>query len=226
MNRTVAVLAVAGALVTGCALDRSVIDVSNGSIPPNPAGPAAVAVKIVEVKDQRPFHIDPPRPDMPSLMNDEEIKNKAITGRAIGRKRNTYGAALGDVLLPEGRNVTQLTTEALTSALRQAGYRVLASGEPGYADAVPLTATVHQFWAYFSPGFWQITLRYDAKVTLVGDWPLAGDRREITTTVQQQGMAATEDAWASVVNTGLAQFVSDVKGALRTAAVRISRLFD
>jgi hypothetical protein len=144
MIKTVFALAVTAMLATGCALDRSVIDISAGALPANPGGDAP-AVRIVEVLDQRPFSVDPPKPDMPSLMNNEEMKSKAITSRAVARKRNTYGAALGDVLLPPGRTVEQLTTEALTTSLREAGYRVLSPGDAGYADAKPLKATIQQF---------------------------------------------------------------------------------
>ena len=101
-------------ILTGCATSRGVLDLKVPDLP-NPA--SSQAVKIMDVTDKRVFEIEPKKPSIPSLQNDE-INDPKITRRAVARKRNGFGAALGDILLPEGQTVEQLTRAALENALR------------------------------------------------------------------------------------------------------------
>src|SRR3954469_25265976 len=84
-------------LLGGCATGRSVLPagIDAGA---NPA--QGTAVRIAAVEDVRVLWVNPPSADLPSLMKDSEITNRAITSRAVGRKRGGMGAALDDVLLP------------------------------------------------------------------------------------------------------------------------------
>src|SRR6202012_1854397 len=91
-------------------------------------------------------------PHEPSL-KDDDINNKSVTSRAIGRKRSGWGEAPGDGLLPEGDSVSARVGAALADGFRQAGYRVLASGDAGYDQAVPVTATIKQYWSWEEMGF-------------------------------------------------------------------------
>jgi hypothetical protein len=71
------------------------------------------------VTDRRVFEVNPRQANIPSLMNDAEIKNPAITARAVARKRGGFGKTLGDVgdvLLPEGRTVTNVVAVAPVGA--------------------------------------------------------------------------------------------------------------
>lgn len=87
--------------MTGCATNRWVL---NFVVPPTSNPKNGTPVKIVKVTDLRKFELAPKQPNIPSLKNGE-ITEKAITSRAIARKRNSYGMALGDIPLPEGRTV-------------------------------------------------------------------------------------------------------------------------
>ncbi|WP_423143232.1 hypothetical protein [Pseudomonas chlororaphis] len=80
----------------GCATSRSVVGIDG----PEVASGNGQKV-VINVLDERRFEADPRSADIPSLKNGE-IDDKAITERAIARKRNSYGMGLGDVLLPEG----------------------------------------------------------------------------------------------------------------------------
>ena len=159
-----------GFLTAGCALNRGEVAVQV----PETANPESTAlVKIVEVSDDRVFAIDPPQPSTPSLMNDE-IDDPLITSRAVARKRNTYGAALGDILLPQGQTVEALVEDALAKALKEEGYKVVAEGDPGYAQALSLKARILEFWAWMTPGFWEIALEHQSRLMLERDLPKAG----------------------------------------------------
>jgi len=187
-------------LLGGCATGRSVLPagIDAGA---NPA--QGTAVRIAAVEDARVFAVKPPSADLPSLMEDSEITNKAITSRAVGRKRGGMGAALGDVLLPEGASVAALVQAAITRGLRQAGYRVLASGDPGYDQAVPIRAQVEQFWSWFSPGFAAVSLNNRAAVNLQGALPPIQQGRTFRTDATNSMQVALESDWVDIVNKGL-----------------------
>ena len=61
---------------------------------------------IESVTDERIFQENPKSQDIPSLgLGGSANATEIIRKRAIGRKRNTYGKALGDILLEEGQTV-------------------------------------------------------------------------------------------------------------------------
>jgi hypothetical protein len=142
-NLSIAALVVGLFVWAGCATSRGILEVPLTAVV-NPA--QGREVKFVQVTDRRSFQLKPPDPSIPSL-KDGAIDNPAITLRAIARKRSGYGMAMGDILLPEGQTVEQLTETALTRGLRGAGFRVLLEGQEGYEQAIPLEADIHRFWA-------------------------------------------------------------------------------
>lgn len=220
MFRLCMVALCAGVFLSGCAVGRGVVDVR---VPPSSEPVAGTPVKIVSVVDKRVFMKKPPQPSMPSL-KDGEIHDTAITSRAIARKRNSYGMALGDILLPEDRSVVSLTEEALTKALNEAGYRVLSKGDPGYAEAPALTAEIEQFWAWATPGFWEISLEFESKVALKGDWPVADDMRNVRGYAKVGTIAATESVWTEVLDKGLQNLVDKVRSVLKQTTAKVGGL--
>ena len=149
--------------LAGCALGRSEIDVA---VPPAHITEAKRTVTIIEIRDLRPFAVDPDDPASPSLASEADVHNPAVTERAVGRKRGSYGARLGDVLLPEGQTVTGLVRSAATTALREKGYIVV--DDPSLPEVVPLSIDIEQFWAWFKPGLLQVTVEFDSQLQIYG----------------------------------------------------------
>ena len=205
------------ATLAGCATSRSTLDLSEGkTATPAVAQPAeGPAVKIVGVEDKRVFTIDPGDPSHPSLKNDDEDDNKAITNRAIARKRNTYGEALGDVMLPEGDTVTAHVTQALTDGFRQGGYRVLASGDAGYDQATPVTAVIKQFWAWAQPGFWEAKMHAIAEIELDGNLPALTPAQTVTAQSTIGIQIGTDSNWRKVIDLGLQNISTKVADTLK-----------
>lgn len=196
--------------LTGCATSRSVIttEVDSGRNPSN-----GVAVRIEKVEDARVFKINPPSSDIPSLMNGE-INDKTITSRAIARKRNGFGRALGDVLLPEGQNVPQIVQAAVTRAFRESGYRVLAPGEPGYEKAMPIAVRVDHFWSWLTPGFWAIAVEFRANVFLKSTVASLGNGRSFSTQTRENMQIVTESDWQDTATKGVNNLVDAIKKGL------------
>jgi len=198
-------------LLGGCAAGRSVVTTT---FDPGVNPATGTAVRVEPVEDARVFTAAPPQADMPSLMNADEIGNKAITSRAIARKRGGFGAALGDVLLPEGESVQQLSRAAVVRALRDAGYRVSSPGDPGYAEAVPIKVRIDEFWSWFSPGFAAVAVNFRGKLHLQGNIAPVTTGTSYSAEVQDRMQAVFESDWAAVVSKGVAALSESVRKGL------------
>lgn len=184
-------------VLAGCATSRSEIDINVA--PMSSAQVAASNGKKVQIStvDERVFQIDPRSPDIPSLKNNE-VTDKSITERAIARKRNGYGMALGDVLLPSGRTLSQLVNESVALAYKQAGYEVVT--EPGAADATAVKVHIVEFWSWFTPGFFSVDV--SSKSLLRIETP--GEKVLNVVTRQNQSMQAVmENDWKKITEADL-----------------------
>jgi len=212
-------LSVAGCLIvgtlalfaTGCATNRGILDIRiEPGINPEDGPP----VMITRVVDSRVFELKPSEPNVPSLRGGE-IDDPAITSRAIARKRNSFGKAMGDVLLPEGRTVQDVVREAVEKALQEKGYRVIDSAASTSVAASPLEVEVAQFWAWFRPGFWSIALDFRATITLKGPVTLSGTEETVEGSVTRHGQAATGGAWTKTIMQGLDDLIANTKEKLK-----------
>jgi hypothetical protein len=191
---------VAALLLSGCAVTRSTIDIA---APPAQAGPTSAYATITMVRDARRFEANPRAPSTPSLQDPEEIKNPAITSRAVARKRGGLGAALADILLPEGRTVEQVVREAATTALREQGYAVVDERSPDRARAVPVELIVQQFWSWFSPGFAAISVEFEGIVRMRSDLLVAAPTDLVRGYARIQALAATDEEWSKAMHQGV-----------------------
>ncbi len=194
------------ALASGCAYNRGQIELKMAETP-NPA--TGTAVKFLQVTDNRRFEAAPTEPSIPSL-KDGAISNSAITSRAVARKRNWMGIALGDVLLPPGRTVTQMAREALTRALREAGYRVLGPEDADYGRAVPLTVSVNDFWAWSTVA----NLEFKTDIRIEGNIePLRGGL-SVQGKARKSLVTGSNAEWMQVITMGLEDLNKNVKAKL------------
>ncbi len=82
--------------LSACAASRSEVAIPGQSSAQQETG---VAVVLLPPVDARRFEAAPKVPSIPSLKEPTQITDIQITARAVGRKRNGYGMAMGDVLL-------------------------------------------------------------------------------------------------------------------------------
>lgn len=192
----------------GCATSRSEIKLSSPAMLSNTNVSSGRTAVIRSIKDERVFEQAPKDPSTPSLgFGGADQSSTELKARAIGRKRNTYGKALGDVLLQSGQTVEGVVRENLAAALTQAGYQVKSEDAAG---ALPLVIDVRikQFWAWFQPGFWAITLN----TNIVTDLDLSGAATPTTINVHAEDsrQAATESAWMEIVGKALDDYRAQV----------------
>jgi hypothetical protein len=215
LKRPVAALAAGCALLlAGCAVTRSTFDIPSAKPAEATSPQATVYVKLVEVADKRVFEEKPSNPATPSLEHPQELKDPAITARAIARKRGGFGNAAADILLPPGRTVAQVVTEAITDALHQRGYAVVQPGAPQYDTALPLGVDIRQFWSWLTPGFWTISLENESILLLRGAPLFAGEGESVRGYAIVNTMAATDGEWQRTMQLGVQDLVEKVKAKL------------
>ena len=186
----------------GCATTRSELRVASPVAAPASAPNAnAPAAFIRTVKDDRKFEQAPPEPSTPSLGLEGATQATAETKlRAIGRKRNGYGRALGDVLLENGQTVESIVRENLAAALREAGYNVRseAAADP---RALIVDVRITKFWAWVQPGFWAITV----KAEIATDVTLSNAASATMVNVQLEDAKAivTDSVWSETIDKAL-----------------------
>lgn len=184
----------------GCAVTRSEVKLAAPGAEAA-AAPGGRVVVIRSVKDARIFEQAPREPSTPSLGGDgANSASPEIKARAIARKRNTYGAAMGDVLLEPGKTVEAVVGENLAAALRKAGFDVREAGSAGPSPLF-VDARILKFWAWLTPGFWAVTLRANIETDLAitgGNPPL-----NVSVTAEEATMVAGDSAWIQVIDKAL-----------------------
>lgn len=198
------------ATLGACALTRSEVAVAQ-NVAPDPA--AGTVVVIASVLDQREFEAAPAYPSTPSLKEQSQLGDKQITARAIGRKRNTFGAALGDVLLAPPQTVASLVGDAVKSGLRDAGYRVVDDGDPANARTPRVTVRVVEFWNWVTPGG-SIKLDHASRIVLEGGLPALRQPVVVTTEGREGYFAISESVWAPFVLQRLNELRQKVRDAV------------
>lgn len=197
-------------MASGCATNRGILDVRVPDAGDPDSGPA---VMIVRVTDNRSFELAPDSPSVPSLKGGE-VDDESITSRAIARKRNGFGKALGDILLPEGRTVEDLVREALAKSLRQAGYRVVGPTPGRGGKPIPIEADIQKFWCWVTPGFWAMRMEFEAEVLIKGDVPSFRTGETVRGYIKLHTQAARTASWMNTVNKGIENFVTETTKCL------------
>jgi len=192
-------------LASGCATNRGVLDVEELESSNPASGDAVSFVRIVDVRD---FQIDPSQPSTPSLKNDE-IDDDAITLRAIARKRNGYGKALGDILLPEGKTVIDVVENRLALAFRNSGYRVVAD-DSAEDRVIPIEVRIEKFWGWMNPGFWSIGLSFESAIVVIA--PVVGfeEGLRFESEVERRFQTAMGSNWQTVIDASLEALSRDM----------------
>ncbi|MBO4967044.1 MAG: flagellar biosynthesis protein [Pseudomonas sp.] len=192
------ILAVAAlVLLAGCATNRAEVDVLRPGDTQTPAPSNGKKVYISAV-DDRVFQIKPSSSDIPSLKYDE-IDDKSITERAIARKRNNFNMAIGDVLLPEGRTVSELVGNAVATAYRQAGYEVVSS--PDARDVSEVKVNIIEFWSWYSAeGVLDKVLRNKSLLQIKAPGTPV---QTVKTLVSEHVKVATDTDWKTITESGL-----------------------
>ena len=164
--------------------------------------------------DKRIFQVNPSTPDTPSL-DPSENQNDSIKNRAIGRKRNGFGKALGDIVLKDGQSVESLTASSIRQAFVEKGYTIITNKDQIGKDTFVVDANIEKFWAWMNPGFASITLSTEISTELDIKSPLDNSKEKIYVKAADSFQLGTESNWIEVINQALRLYVDDLKSKLK-----------
>lgn len=170
---------------------------------------ASGPIRIGSIEDKRQFEQDPPDPSTPSVKGTLASKSTEQLATLIGRQRNGYGAAMGDVALPEGETVPGKVRELLRQGLGGRGYTVVEESAP-----IEVDVDIQRFWAWFSPGMFSVSFESVIETVLTFTQP-SGD---ISVTVAgygiNKGQVASDANWAMAYERAHADYLKNLEGAL------------
>lgn len=214
-TRTVATLALvtlACALTSGCVTGRRMIalDTPVQTAPATSKGSVAIGA----ITDQRRFENKPSSPSTPSIDGDVNSASKDSLKGMIGRQRNGYGAAMGDVALAGGATVESQTRALITEGLKRRGY---TASEGGGADAV--TVNIDEFWGWFSPGF--ATVSFEARIRTNLSLTAGGQKRDLAVNGYgiNKGQVASDANWQLAYARAFEDYLKNLDTALAGAGL-------
>jgi hypothetical protein len=207
-------LLLAVSVLGGCATSRSVID---ASIPATNEAPQLANGREVFINvpiDNRVFEASPGEPSIPSL-DPSENSGDLIKARAIGRKRNGFGKALGDILLPEGQTVATLTMASIRQAFQARGYHVLDDKDKISSKTYVVDTDLQKFWSWMNPGFWAITLSTEISASIgikrAGD----SEHKSVFVKASDRFQTGRESNWSEVMKAAQKMFVDGLEDKLK-----------
>jgi hypothetical protein len=166
-----AFLALATLVQTGCVVGRRTIDLPLPQAISNTPTKGQIAVS--GVKDARIFQNRPPEPSTPSIDGDVATLTDDQQALMIGRQRNTYGMALGDVALPANTSIKAKTRSLVEEGLRRHGYDVTSNASAANKAEI----VVVEFWGWSTPGMF--TIPFEARVSCTIDVTVDGKTTRI-----------------------------------------------
>lgn len=213
------VLLVVGAAIViqaGCVTGRRTLNLpvtSSSTVSPSVRG----SVYIASVTDDRKFQNKPSDPSVPSIDGDVTKISASQKDQMIGRQRNGFGHAMGDIGLPAGDSVTTKVRTLVEQGLRQNGYQV--SADPNSPNSVAVS--VNEFWAWMTPGFWSLT--FEAKIMCVLTVN-NGDGSARTTVVRgygrNPGQFAKDVNWQDAYIPAFEDFIKNFDGEIEKVGLR------
>ena len=200
-------------LSSGCAINRSEIELN---IPEAVEIPMKTGkqVFIKSVVDNRIFEKRPMVPNIPSL-NPSKERNKDIEKRAVARKRNGFGKAIGDILLKEGQAVESVIRESLKQGFLENGFDVLENAEQSSPSTYIVDAKINKFWSWMNPGKVVVmTISTEINTDIQLKKSTEGRTETISVEFTRHFATISDRNWIKVMQGALNEFIAKVKKQL------------
>ena len=153
---------------------------------------------------------NPSTPDIPSL-DPDRLQTDDIKARAIGRKRNGFGKALGDILLHEDQSITQAIKDTSQQAFREMGYKIITSEKDITNNTYIVDIEVNKFWSWINFGFWAVTLSTEISTNITLQEPSGFDNKLIYVKASDTFQTGGGSNWIEVMNLGLKLYLDEIK---------------
>ena len=199
-------------LFSGCAVNRGEVYLQTPQ-EEQLAQSNGYSVFINSVNDNRVFEVKPRNQSIHSLKPNEK-NDASIKARAIARKRNGFGAALGDILLKEGQTVSSVVKSSTEQAFLENGYELIDDKSQVTDKTLIVHIDINKFWSWMNPGFWAITLSSEISTDLTIKDLSQSKSEVISVKYADSFQAASESNWIEVMQKTLKLYISELKQKL------------
>jgi len=192
--------------MTGCVSTRGLVSLES---PVKQMGTQQINSKTAVIKivqDKRVFEDKPKQANIPSLKGGLKKATAADKAKAIARKRNGYGKAMGDIFLKD-ETVVSVFEKRIESALLHSGYTVVPAAQAQKPDLV-LTVKVDKFWSWMQPGFSYVTLNTEIETEIYDANNSAKAPIRTYTKISKPTAMATGSRWIVTINEALNDYES------------------
>lgn len=211
MKRTLlASLALVALFTSGCVVGQRSVTLP---VPTRQTAADKGAFRIDEVKDERVFENNPSDPFIPSVDGDVTTISSESKSRMIGRQRNGFGKAMGDIALPAGDSVMQRSRALVEEGLKRRGYTI--TSDAGAANSASIT--IDEFWAWFTPGMWSVS--FEARVHCTVKVRRGSDGAELVIKGygKNSGQVASNENWQLAYSRAFEDFLVKLETELSRA---------
>lgn len=168
-------------------------------------GPPKGPIAIGDISDARQFENKPGDPSTPSIDGDVYTLTPERRSTYIGRQRNTFGHAMGDIALPAGQTVQAKVADLLREGLKQKGYEVVDTA----TTENRATVEVQQFWSWMTPGFFALSFEAQIKCRVT----ISKDGKQASFIVKgyglNHGQFAKDVNWQEAFDIAFADFLKN-----------------
>ena len=189
-------------LLSGCVVGRRTVD---APIPQTTGTSGKGAFYIGSIDDNRVFMDDPGTPSTPSVDGEVNETPKSVLETLIGRQRNSYGMALGDVALPNGETVVTRTRQLLEEGLRRRGFTISDAPDAPYSA----TVKIDQYWGWATPGFISVSIESKIKCTITVKTPQGSHTIVVNGYGIGEAMGANDQLWRTSYGNAYTAFLDD-----------------
>ena len=168
----------------------------------------AGSIQIISITDSREFEQKPKSPKTPSTKQDVATLPAAIKSTLIGRQRNGYGGAMGDVALPEGATIEDEVKKLISAGLQNQGYIISDNSDN------KLSVNIEKFWAWMVPGF--ISIGFESEIVTALSLTKGSNTKNVTVESigNNEGQVASNANWQLTYKRAFENYLLNMETAL------------
>lgn len=206
-----AALAAVTLLQTGCVTGRRYVPLTV----PDAATPSRGPVRVAAVADDRNFQNKPDDPSIPSIDGDVATMSAELKASMIGRQRNAYGHAMGDIALPKDQSVPVLARLLVEQGLKRHGYELSADTK----TPKTVNVSIDKFWAWGTPGFVSVAFEAQLYCKLTVNGGNGPKELVVVGYGKNNGQVASDGNWQKAYDLAFQDFLAQFDKALTDAGL-------
>ncbi len=189
-------------LLSGCVVGRRTVD---APVPKTAGTTGKGEFYIGSIEDDRQFMDDPGEPSTPSVDGDVSETPDSVLETLIGRQRNSFGMAMGDVALPEGETVITRTRKLLEEGLRRRGFTLSDNPDAPYSAKVE----IDKYWGWATPGFTTVSIESEIECTITLKTPEGDHTLVVTGYGISESLIVNDALWRTGFGNAYLAFLND-----------------